>query len=229
MQSVAEHGRAAQTVRTRELVLDVDDLDLPGTLSVPEHACGLVVFAHGGGSNPENARNIELALALQRAGIATLLLDLLTGPEAADPDARFDVELLARRLLATVRWAASEALPRPAPLGYLGANTGAAAALIAAAEAPELVSALVLRGGWVNLAERWLPRVRTPALFIVGENDGAVLRFNAEAAAHVRARRAMSVIIGAGHQFAEPGALDRVARLATDWFDDCFRRRARLA
>jgi putative phosphoribosyl transferase len=222
----ADEPEAAH-VRTQELVLDVDDVDLPATVAVPDRARGLVIFAHGSGSSRSSPRNLEVARALQREGIATLLFDLLTEPEAADPRARFDVPLLARRLLATARWAGEEALPRPAPLGYFGASAGAAAALIAAAQAPALVAAVVSRGGRPDLANRWLPRVAAPTLFIVGENDRAALHLNEQAAARMDAPRSLAVIPGASHLFEEPGTLREVARLAVTWFTERFSEAAR--
>jgi len=219
----------AAPVRTQELVLDVDDVDLPATLAVPDRARGLVIFAHGSGSSRWSPRNLEVARALQRAGIATLLFDLLTEQEAADNRARFDVPLLARRLLATARWAGEEALPRSAPLGYFGASAGAAAALSAAAQAPALVAAVVSRGGRPDLADRWLPRVTVPTLFIVGENDRDVLRLNEQAAARMEAPRSLLVIPGASHLFEEPGTLREVARLAVTWFTERFSEAGRRA
>ena len=219
----------AAPVRTQELVLDVDDVDLPATLAVPDHARGLVIFAHGSGSSRSSPRNVEVARALQRAGIATLLFDLLTEQEAADARARFDVPLLARRLLATARWAAKEALPRPAPLGYFGASAGAVAALIAAAQEPAPVAAVVSRGGRPDLADRWLPRVAAPTLFIVGENDHEVLHLNEQAASRMEAPRSLSVIPGASHLFEESGALREVARLTVTWFTEQFSEAARRA
>ena len=190
-----------EPVHTREIVLDIDDVDLAGTLAVPEPPRGLVIFAHGSGSSRHSPRNIEVAQTLQRAGIATLLFDLLTESEAADTEARFDVALLSRRLLATARWAAQEALPYSVPLGYFGASTGAAAALIAAAEEPALVAAVVSRGGRPDLAGRWLGRVAAPTLLIVGGNDDEVLRLNEQAAARIPADCRLSVIPGASHLF----------------------------
>ena len=224
----AEEPEAAP-VRTQELVLDVDDVDLPATLGVPDRARGLVIFAHGSGSSRSSPRNVEVARALQQAGIATLLFDLLTEREAADTRARFDVPVLARRLLATARWAAKEALPRPAPLGYFGASAGAAAALVAAAQAPALVTAVVSRGGRPDLADRWLGRVAAPTLFIVGETDRDVLHVNEQAAAQMDAPRSLSVIAGASHLFEEPGALREVARLAVTWFTERFSEATRRA
>jgi putative phosphoribosyl transferase len=195
--------------------IPADGITLEGDFS--EGARGLVVFAHGSGSSRLSPRNRQVAGALGEAGFGTLLFDLLT-PEEEIEDARtarlrFDIRLLARRLSAVVAWAA-----KGAPLGLFGASTGAAAALVTAAERPDDVGSVVSRGGRPDLAADVLPAVRAPCLFIVGGRDLEVLTLNERAAGRMSAERTIAVIPGAGHLFAEPGALDQVARLAGDWF-----------
>jgi putative phosphoribosyl transferase len=214
--------RAAPELGTREVLLPIDGVSLAARLAIPARPHGLVLFAHGSGSSRRNPRDQELARALEWAGFATLLSDLLTEAEAARGDLRADVGRLARRVLGAARWASNEALPASLPLGYFGASTGAAAALIAAAEEPGLVTAVVSRGGRPDLADRWLPRVAAPTLFIVGANDSAVVHFNEQAAARLDGPRRLSLIPGAGFLFDEAGALAQVARLSSAWFLEHF-------
>ena len=211
-------------MHSREFLLDLDTVDLPGTLAIPDRPRGLVIFVHASGSSHLSARNMEVARALQRAGIATLLFDLLAKDEAADADvgAGIDAPGLADRLLAVARWAASEAFPRPVPIGYFGVDTGGAAALIAAAEAPALVSAVVSLGSRPDLANHWLPRVVAPTLLIAGGGDSKGLRANEQAAERLGASPRLSVIPGATHPIEEPAALAEVASLAVDWFTEHF-------
>lgn len=177
---------------------------------------GLVVFAHGSGSSRRSPRNRAVAAALHGRGFGTLLFDLLTAQEeiedAVTAHLRFDIPLLARRLSAVVEWAAMR------PVGLFGASTGAAAALVTAAERPDDVAAVVSRGGRPDLAGEALALVRAPTLLIVGGRDVEVLSLNERAAARMTADNAIAVVPGAGHLFAEPGALDEVARLAGEWF-----------
>jgi putative phosphoribosyl transferase len=177
---------------------------------------GLVVFAHGSGSSRRSPRNRQVAAALNTAGFGTLLFDLLTPDEELEDTRtarlRFDIPLLARRLSAVVGWAATR------PVGLFGASTGAAAALVTAAERPDDVAAVVSRGGRPDLAGEALAVVRAPTLLIVGGRDLEVLSLNERAAARVPAEKAIVVVPDAGHLFAEPGALEEVARLAENWF-----------
>jgi putative phosphoribosyl transferase len=196
---------------------------IDGDLAVPDHAEGLVVFAHGTGSGRHSPRNRFVAGELQRARLATLLLDLLTAEEEQidlrTRHLRFDIGLLARRLLAAARWVQDEPDVSGLPLGYFGASTGAAAALIAAADEPDLVAAVVSRGGRPDLARDRLERVRCPTLLIVGGADEAVLDLNRQALSRlVRAAAMLEVVPGATHLFEEPGALEAVAHLAEGWF-----------
>jgi dienelactone hydrolase len=181
-----------------------------------------VLFAHGSGSGRHSPRNRYVARALQRAGLATLLIDLLT-PEEEEADLRsghlrFDVGLLAGRLAAATDWLAENPDTGDLRIGYFGASTGAGAALVAAAERPQEVGAVVSRGGRPDLAGDALPRVRAPTLLIVGGNDAPVIGMNEEAFARLRADKELEIVAGATHLFEEPGALEEVARLAAAWF-----------
>lgn len=202
---------------TQEIVINAGCASLTGTLVIPERAEGLVLFAHGSGSGRHSPRNRLVAEVLNRAGLATLLFDLLTEPEAADRANVFDIDLLGRRLLVAAAWAGSEHATASLPLGLFGASTGAAAALVAAAREPR-VGAVVSRGGRPDLAGDSLPRVRAPTLLIVGSLDTEVLALNRAALAALRCTKDLAVVPGASHLFEEPGTLDEAARLAADWF-----------
>ena len=209
-------------VNVVDVSLPAGDVRLEGTLAIPAGARGVVVFAHGSGSGRSSPRNHHVALVLQRAGLATLLVDLLSpaeeAGEASGQRLRFNVELLAHRLERLTVELRRSSQARDLRVGYFGASTGAAAALIAAAEAPEGVGAVVCRGGRPDLSARWLPRVHVPTLFIVGGHDDLVLKLNRDALGHLHAPARLEVIPGATHLFVEPGALDEVARLASRWF-----------
>ena len=199
---------------------------LPGHLAVPAEAAGIVIFAHGSGSSRHSPRNRHVAAALRARGLGTLLLDLLTGEEERDRRNVFDIDLLAGRLLAAAAWVAHET-GLPHRIGYFGASTGAAAALVAAAGAGPHISAVVCRGGRPDLAGDALPKVSAPTLLIVGGADREVLRLNRFAQARMRCRNRLTVVPGATHLFGEAGALDTVAGLAADWFTTCFDHTAR--
>ncbi len=208
---------------TREVVVEADDVRLPGFLTVPDGAAGLVVFVHGSGSSRFSSRNRFVAGFLNAGGFATLLFDLLTaGENEVDQftaEYRFDIPMLGARTTATVDWL--RRLPELAglPLGLFGASTGAAAALIAAAERPDQVRAVVSRGGRPDLAMDVLPRVRAPTLLIVGGLDTPVIEMNRRAAERLPPGGHELVIVkGATHLFEEPGKLEEVAALARDWF-----------
>lgn len=193
-------------------------LHLPGDLTVPENALGLVVFAHGSGSGRRSLRNRAVASVLNAAGLATLLFDLLTDVEARDRAKVFDIELLGARLSAAVQWAAAEATLTGLPLGLFGASTGAAAALVTAGRPGSGVGAVVSRGGRPDLApEPVLRAVAAPTLLVVGSKDTAVLEYN-RTAQRLLPQADLEVVPGAGHLFEEPGALSRVADLASRWF-----------
>lgn len=195
---------------------------LAGDLVLPPSARGLVAFAHGSGSSRKSPRNRLVAATLEEAGLGTLLFDLLTpGEEARDEltrEHRFDIPLLAARLVGAVDWLRRGEETRGLPLGLFGASTGAAAALVAAAERPDEVAAVVSRGGRPDLAGDALPRVRAPTLLIVGGLDGPVIDLNRQAARHLACRSEVVVVPGATHLFPEEGKLESVARLARAWF-----------
>jgi dienelactone hydrolase len=200
----------------------VGDAVLEGDLVLPERAVGIVVFAHGTGSSRHSPRNRRVAATLNEAGIGTLLIDLLTGAEEQldriTGQLRFDIGLLARRLIASIDWLRGNGPTASLPIGLFGASTGAGAALVAAAERPDEVAAVVSRGGRPDLAGAALPRVRAPTLLIVGGADEQVLELNRRALELLQAEKQLVVVPGATHLFEEPGALEEVASLATEWF-----------
>jgi putative phosphoribosyl transferase len=210
------------TLQQRAVEIPADGVRLAGDLVVPPAARGIVVFAHGSGSGRFSTRNRAVAGVLVRAGLATLLMDLLTPEEEAvdlrTRHLRFDIPLLARRVIASIDWLAADATAQDLPVGCFGASTGAAAALIAAAERPARVGAVVSRGGRPDLAGEVLRRVHAPTLLIVGGDDREVLRLNKQALAALGGEARLEVVPGATHLFEEPGALERVAALARDWF-----------
>ena len=194
---------------------------LDGDLHVPAHARGLVIFAHGSGSSRFSRRNRQVAEFLNRGAFATLLLDLLTAAEESvdvrTAEYRFDIPFLGRRVIAATDWAAAHPVLREFRIAYFGASTGAAAALIAAAERPD-AAAVVSRGGRPDLAGPSLPRVRTPTLLIVGGDDAPVIELNQAAMRNIGATAELAVVHHATHLFEEAGALEQVERLALDWF-----------
>jgi putative phosphoribosyl transferase len=195
---------------------------LAGDLVVPPSARGVVAFAHGSGSSRHSSRNRAVAAVLQRAGLATLLFDLLTEEEEHaerfTAHLRFDIGMLAERLLAATAWLRGQADTAPLGLGYFGASTGGGAALVAAAREPSWVRAVVSRGGRPDLAGEALPHVEAPTLLIVGGDDTPVVGMNEEAFALLDCEKRMEIVPGATHLFEEPGAIERVADLARDWF-----------
>jgi dienelactone hydrolase len=211
----------SQTHRSRDIAIELEQATLAGSLTIPEAARGLVVFAHGSGSGRHSPRNRAVAAQLNSAGLATLLLDLLTAAEEArdsvTAELRFDIPLLTERVLSAVNWAAGQPEISALPIGLFGASTGGAAALATAAES-SAVRAVVLRGGRPDLAGPALARVRAPTLMIVGGEDPLVLELNREACARMRAACRLHIIRGATHLFEEPGALAEVGRLASEWF-----------
>jgi putative phosphoribosyl transferase len=191
---------------------------LSGILHMPIAANGVVAFAHGSGSGRFSPRNQFVAGELQRAGLATLLLDLLGEDEADDRRKVFDIALLADRLQSAADWLKNDPVTRALAVGYFGASTGAGAALVAAARKPDAVKAVVSRGGRPDLARNLLPAVQAPTLLIVGGSDNVVIELNEQALLQLRCPKEMFVIPGATHLFEELGALEEVARLATEWF-----------
>ncbi len=202
-----------------------DSIQLEGELRVPKHAEGIVLFAHGSGSSRLSPRNNYVASVLRDAGTATLLFDLLTAREADDRAKVFDIHLLTQRLLAATKWIHQNPRTNHLRIGYFGASTGAAATLSAAAD-DATIGAVVSRGGRPDLATAALPMVKAPTLLIVGGDDTTVIRLNEEAYERLSCERRLAIVPGASHLFEEPGTLEQVARLASDWFARHLRRRA---
>jgi dienelactone hydrolase len=217
MARAGEQAGAGRTVRVA-----TGALELEGTLAVPDGARGIVLFAHGSGSSRHSPRNRHVAEVLRAGGLGTLLVDLLTpdeeGVDLRTRELRFDIALLASRLVGAIWWMASEPALRELPVGLFGASTGGGAALVAAAREADRVGAVVSRGGRPDLAGDALPDVRAPTLLIVGGNDEPVIDLNQRAMAHMLAPVRLEIVPGATHLFEEPGALEAVARLARDWF-----------
>jgi dienelactone hydrolase len=195
---------------------------LEGNLAIPRGAHGVVLFAHGSGSSRFSSRNRDVAADLNDSGIATLLVDLLSGEEEAIDSVtahlRFDIGLLAKRLTDATDWLMNAPETCCLRIGYFGASTGAAAALVAAVERPQAVAAIVSRGGRPDLAASALPRVRAPTLLIVGGGDVPVIELNRTALAELRCEKRLDIVPGATHLFEEAGAVERVERLAREWF-----------
>jgi len=203
--------------------IPIGQYTIEGGLTLPENAKAAVIFAHGSGSSRHSPRNKYVAEILNRRGLATLLIDLLTADEELldirTAEYRFDIDLLADRLIAATDWSVKDTRLSTAAIGYFGASTGAAAALIAAAKRPERVSAVVSRGGRPDLAEDHLARVSAPTLLIVGEFDHEVMDLNRRAAKIMHAPNEIQTVPGATHLFEEEGALEQVAALAGEWFE----------
>ncbi|MCB8905623.1 MULTISPECIES: alpha/beta family hydrolase [unclassified Streptomyces] len=217
----AAHGPVVQDADVRIPV--ADGVTLAGRLAVPEGATGIVLFAHGSGSSRHSPRNRAVAGALNRAGLGTLLFDLLTEAEAVDRAHVFDTPLLAGRLARATEWLAGRPESEGLPLGYFGASTGAAAALWAAGDPESSVAAVVSRGGRPDLAADHLARVKAPTLLVVGGRDALVLDLNRRAESLLHCESRLEIVEGATHLFEEPGALEEVAELATSWFTGHFR------
>ena len=209
-----------QTERT--VVVPANTVNLEGSLDVPRGARGAVLFAHGSGSSRFSSRNRYVAQVLREAGLATLLLDLLSSAEEqvdlVTRHLRFDIPLLASRLVNAIDWMAVNDSTSALPVGLFGASTGGGAALVAAAARPRRVSAVVSRGGRPDLAGAALPDVQAPTLLLVGERDEVVIDLNEKARAQMTAHVELVIIPGATHLFEEPGTLERVASQARDWF-----------
>lgn len=207
---------------TQDIDLELPEATLPGFLTLVPESTGLVIFAHGSGSSRFSSRNRFVADGLNHAGLSTLLFDLLTGAEneldVRTRALRFDIDLLTGRLTGAVDWLARQEPTAPMAFGLFGASTGAAAALGTAAARPERVTAVVSRGGRPDLASAALPLVQAPTLLIVGSQDTEVLGMNEWAAARLRGPHRLDIVAGATHLFEEPGALESVTQLASDWF-----------
>lgn len=208
------------SMSTTRIEVRIPPVGLEGTLALPRGASALVAFAHGSGSSRLSPRNARVAEALREHRLGTLLFDLLTEEEAEDREKVFDIPLLAERLLLATRWLADRRETCDLSLGYFGASTGAAAALVAAARGEREIGAIVSRGGRPDLARSALSQVRAPTLLIVGSRDPTVLKLNEEALAELRCPKELAVVPGATHLFEEPGTLEEVMDLASRWFAD---------
>ena len=208
--------------RERTVRIRADRVELEGTLGVPRDPIGVILFAHGSGSSRFSTRNRFVARVLRDAGFATLLLDLLSAEEEQVDEVtrhhRFDIDMLAERLVAALDWLNVEHDTAKLPVGLFGASTGGGAALVAASARPDRVAAVVSRGGRPDLAGRALPNVEAPTLLVVGGNDEVVIGLNEDARAAMHAEVRLEIVPGATHLFEEPGTLERVADLARDWF-----------
>jgi pimeloyl-ACP methyl ester carboxylesterase len=226
MRSQVQH----RWVEERSVRIPYDGISLEADLALPIKPVGIVLFAHGSGSSRFSPRNLAVARDLQDAGFATLLLDLLTveeeRAEARTGHFRFDIEMLALRLAAATDWARTQPELRGLPVGYFGASTGAAAAIVAAARLPGMVGAIVSRGGRPDLARSALIDVRAPTLLIVGALDTVVIDLNHEALRRLRCPARLKIVPHASHLFEEPGTLEQVSLLARHWFDEHLARRS---
>jgi len=205
-----------------EVRIPAGRVTLDGNLTIVDAATAIVLFVHGSGSSRHSPRNQFVARTLNNAGLATLLFDLLTaeeeGIDARTAELRFNIELLGERLVHATKWAKQQEQTRNLRIGYFGSSTGGAAALVAAAELPQDAGAVVSRGGRPDLAGKALPKVQAPTLLIVGGRDDIVIELNEQARDQMRCEVKLEIVPGATHLFEEPGALERVAELASDWF-----------
>jgi len=210
--------------KSRLIYIPVGRAEIQGDLHNPENSASIIVFAHGTGSSRQSPRNKYVADVLNDAGMATLLIDLLTPDEELidfqTGRFRFDIDLLADRLATVTHWVRAQSATNQLHIGYFGASTGAGAALLAAGKHPELAEAIVSRGGRPDLAGPWLINVQAPTLLIVGGNDKIVIDLNYQAAAELKSEHRVEIVPNAGHLFEETGALEKVAALARDWFKE---------
>ena len=229
MDNTGEKGDVAKVARSFEVRVPHEHVQLDGTLAIPSTVLGVVLFAHGSGSSRFSERNRFVAARLNRSHFATLLLDLLTPDEERTDERtrhlRFDIDMLGRRVVSAADWLDATFGLHAGNLGCFGASTGAAAAIIAAAARPDLVGAVVSRGGRPDLADSTLGFVRAPTLLIVGGDDTAVIGLNETALERLRCPRKLKIVPGATHLFEEPGALEAVGDLAARWFEDNLPRR----
>ena len=219
-EDAAIDAAADPPLRDEEVQVLAGPVTVAGHLTIPENPTGIVVFAHGSGSSRHSPRNRYVAEVLNKAGLATLLFDLLTPAEERNRANVFDIELLASRLAHVTGWLTTQPDTAPLPIGYFGASTGAGAALVAATDRTVQVHAVVSRGGRPDLAGRYLANVVAPTLLIVGGHDHTVLELNRRAQAAIPGECELAVVPGATHLFEEPGTLEKVAELARDWFID---------
>jgi len=229
---VPQHALETRTnmQQRTESTIDAGDAELKGWLEIPAKAAGVVAFAHGSGSSRFSARNNAVAQHLRNAGLGTLLFDLLTASEeridSVTREYRFDIPLLSQRLAGATKWLAAQPAAGGLPIGLFGSSTGAAAALIVAAQLPQQIAAVVSRGGRADMAGDTLPEVQAPTLLIVGGADTEVLRLNQNARDQMRCITEIAIVDRATHLFEEPGALEQVQQLASDWFLENFSRGA---
>jgi len=209
-------------VEEKQVKIPADAIKLDGILSIPEDAKGLVVFAHGSGSSRLSPRNRFVAGVLEKEGMGTLLFDLLTAKEDEVYENRFDIPLLTGRLKAVTLWAGGRTETAKLKIGYFGASTGTAVALVAAADFGKGIKAIVSRGGRPDLAEDALGKVTAPTLLVVGGEDHVVIGLNKKAYDLIKSEKEMKIITGATHLFEEPGTLEEVAKLAAEWFEKHF-------
>ena len=220
---IEEQAKQNNNAIDQEVTIAVDNIRLQGNLHIPEKAKGLVVFAHGSGSSRHSSRNCYVAEVLNEHQLGTLLIDLLSAEEEhvdlQTRHLRFDIPLLANRLVGIVNWITSQAEIKHLNLGYFGSSTGGGAALIAAAKKPEPITAIVSRGGRPDLAGKFLAQVKAPTLLLVGECDPQVIELNQQALTHLNSQSQLDIIPRATHLFEEPGTLESVAHLAAEWFE----------
>ncbi len=200
------------------LMIKVGDVFLEGELTMPENPSGLIIFSHGSGSSRFSPRNRLVSQFLNKNGFGTFLFDLLTQEEDQDYEQRFDIELLSRRLEEVTRYLIKLPALNNIPLGYFGASTGAASALIAASKLQNKIKAVVSRGGRPDMASGYLEDIEAPSLLIVGELDFDVLNLNKQALEEIAGKKSLKIVEGATHLFEEPGTLEQVAELSLDWF-----------
>jgi dienelactone hydrolase len=214
----------ANSAVERTVRIPISSMMLEGKLIIPKKAKGLVIFAHGSGSSRKSPRNNYVARALEDNGIGTLLFDLLSEEEDFVYENRFNISLLAERLIAATEWVGKQPEVKDLRLGYFGSSTGSAAALVAAAKIGNKIGAVVSRGGRPDMAMMSLGMVKAPTLLIVGGNDDVVIELNQQAFYHMVCKKEMEIIPGANHLFEEPGALEKVAQLAAKWFARYFKK-----
>lgn len=205
--------------KDNSIEIELEKVTLPGNLIIPQKATGLVIFSHGSGSSRLSKRNVFVASFLHKKGLGTLLFDLLTEEEDLVYETRFNIELLTQRLIEVTKQVDAYSKTSSLNKGFFGASTGAASALMAAADLKDEIKAVVSRGGRVDMAGEKLKEVMAPTLFIVGGDDEVVLQLNEKAYSHLACEKKLEIVPGASHLFEEPGTLEEVARMSANWFD----------